>query len=150
MFGLTTAKEGTVLSPADQVRTGTDVAEKDRIKTGELVTDMRKNEAAQKKMVELIEGVERIASEGGNTEKQLEFVRQRAAQYLILPALEKKEKAITPLQQQPLYNSLPNVNQYMQQRASTFGRDTDTTKIEMPKGTSPELSSPNPLLPPAQ
>ena len=150
MFGLTTAEEGTVLSPADQVRTGTDVAEKDRIEPKDLVTDMRKQEAAQKKMVELIEGVERIASEGGNTEKQLEFVRQRAAQYLILPALEKKEKAITPLQQQPLYNSLPNVNQYMQQRASTFGRDTDTTKIEMPDGISPELKSPNPLLPPAQ
>jgi hypothetical protein len=150
MFGLITAEEGTALSPADQVRTGTDVAKEDRIEPKDLVTDVRKQAAAQKKMMELIEGVERLAAEGKGTEEQLEFVKTEAAQYLILPALENKEKAITPLQQQPLYNSLPNVNQYMQQRASSFGRDTDTTKIEMPKGTSPESNSPNPFLPPAQ
>lgn len=150
MFGFVTAREGTPLSPADQVRTGTDVAEKDRIKPKDLVTDIRKQEAAQKKMVDLIEGVERIAAEGGDTAKQIEFVNQQAAQYLILPALENKEKDMTPVQQQPLFNSLPNVNKFMQERASSFGRDTDTTKIEMPKGLSPELSSPNPLLPPAQ
>jgi len=147
LFGLVTAEEGTALSPADQVRTGDDVAKEDRIKPKDLVIDRRKQAAAQKKAFDVNEGVDRIAQAGGSEKDQLEYVRNELAQYQVAPALDNKEKNIIPVQQQPLFNSLPQVDKFMQER-STFKQETDSTQVELPPGLSPELNTPNPLLPP--
>jgi len=140
----TTEEEGTALSPADQMRLGDEVAEKDRIKPKELVVDVRKQAAAQAKLMEINEGIDRMAAAGESEQKQIEWVNDQAAQYSIAPALENKEKAITPVQQQPMFNSLPGVNNYM----SRFSDTSVNEGAALPDGRSPALNTPNPLLPP--
>ena len=140
---------GTPISPADLERTRSVVPEGQRLKKGELVVDVQRESIARARYAGAFNLLAQMKRSGATAKEMEDWVDTYAQQYSVSAALANKEKVMTPnpVRQQPLFNSLPGVNQFMQQRESAFGRNTDTKKIETPKGVSPEAATPNPLLP---
>jgi len=158
---------GTPLSPADQALTDTAVPEGQRITKGKPVVDVQREALARAKWAAGLNGL-RIMKRKGATSKEMEdWVDSYAQQYSVSAALQNKEKEMTPIQQQPLFNSLPNVNKFMLNRPlpkSWQGKlppeegvkdESELKKVKaqpsmdgvMPTSPAPGLAQPNPMLP---
>jgi hypothetical protein len=107
---------GTPLSPADQALTDTAVPEGQRITKGKPVVDVQREALARAKWSAGLNGLALMKQKGATAKEMEDWVDSYAQQYSVSAALQNKEKEMTPIQQQPLFNSLPNVNKFMQNR----------------------------------
>jgi hypothetical protein len=137
---------GTPLSPADMALTSTDVPEGQRITAGKPVIDIQREAIARQKLSAGLNALALLKKQGKTQKEMDDWVDQYAQQFTVAPALQNKERATTPVQQQPLFNSLPGVSNYM----NRFSTDSVNTGAALPDGVSPEINSPNPLLPPIE
>jgi hypothetical protein len=109
---------GTPLSPADQALTDTAVPEGQRITKGKPVVDVQREALARAKWSAGLNGLALMKQKGATAKEMEDWVDTYAQQYSVSAALQNKEKEIVPnpARQQPLFNSLPGVNQFMLNR----------------------------------
>lgn len=109
---------GTPISPADLERTRSVVPEGQRLKKGDIVVDVQREASARAKWSAGLNGLALMTRKGATAKEKEDWVDSYAQQYSVSAALANKEKGMTPnpVRQQPLFNSLPGVNQFMLNR----------------------------------